>query len=106
VAAVFTGMITLGVFRFIAPVPYPNAQPSYVTAGLQIRNNNVDEELAKVSEDDIIRYLQSNNEGFDAQTVANKMLEGNDLPNQVDYLMDDKALDKYLNGINSDDLKN
>ena len=37
--------------------------------------------------------------------VANSVDE-NELPSQEDYLLDEKALDKYLSSINVNDLKN
>ena len=106
VAAAFTGAMALGVFKFATPTAGNSEEPSYVTAGKQLKNTNVDDELAKVSDEDIIKYLQSNGENMDAQTVANKTLDENELPSQADYLQDDKALDKYLDNMNANDLKN
>lgn len=102
VAAAFTGMMALGVFKFSGSPE--NEVPKYVTDGLKA--HNVDEELSQISEVDIIKYLQANGENIDAQTVANQTLDEKDLPNQSDYLMDDKALDKYMDNININDLKN
>ena len=102
VAAAFTGMMALGVFKFSGSPA--NVLPDYVTDGL--KSHNVDEELSQISDVDIIKYLQANGENVDAQTVANQTLDEKDLPNQADYLMDDKALDKYMDNINTNDLKN
>lgn len=102
VAAVFTGVIALGVYQFTAnetkvlPDFYANAQ--------QIKD--VDAELAKVSDDDIIKYLQANGENIDAQTLASNITNESELPEQVDYLTDDKALDKFLDNIEINELKN
>jgi hypothetical protein len=102
VAAVFTGVIALGVYQFTAnetkvlPDFYANAQ--------QIKD--VDAELAKVSDDDIIKYLQANGENIDAQTLASNITNESELPEQVDYLTDDKALDKFLDNIDINELKN
>ena len=101
VAASFTGMMALGVFKFSGSPA--TVIPEYVTDGLKF--HNVDEELSQISDVDIIKYLQANGENVDAETVANKTLDEKDLPSQVDYLMDDKALDKYLDN-NTNDLKN
>ncbi len=104
VAAVFTGVMALGVYKFVSPgKPAIAAVPGYVTDGQKIKN--VDEELAKISEDDIIKYLQADGSNVDAALVANKMDES-ELPSQEDYLTDDKALDKYLDNIDLNDLKN
>ena len=96
-AAVFTGLMALGVFKFTSPAN-TNAGEAWTM--------NVDKELDKVSNNDIIKYLESNSENVDALTVASKTLDANDMPSQDDYLNDDKALDKYLDNINVGDLKN
>ena len=74
-----------------------------VIAGLQVQN--VDQELANISDADIVKYLEATGTDVKAAIVANSVDE-NELPSQEDYLMDDKALDKYLNSINLNDLKN
>jgi hypothetical protein len=66
---------------------------------------NVDEELAKISDEDIIKYLQANGENIDAQSLAANLVN-DDLPAREDYMNDDKALDKYLDNIDISDLKN
>ncbi len=98
VAAVFTGVMALGVFKFTGNVSPKVELPAYVAQGMKVKN--VDAELAKLSDADIIKFLQTNPENFDAQTVANKVINENELPSQMDYMMDDQALDKYLNNIN------
>ena len=67
---------------------------------------DVDKELDKVMDDDMIKYLETNGENIDAVSVASNTLNENDLPSQDDYLNDDKALDNYLDNINSGNLKN
>jgi hypothetical protein len=103
IAAVFTGIMALGVYQFSGGGSKKTELPGYVIEGKQIKN--VDEELAKISDDDIIKYLQANGTDIDAALVANKMDE-TELPSQEDYLTDDKALDKYLDNIDLNDLKN
>ena len=103
VAAVFTGVMALGVFKFTGGTNEKNALPDYVTAGLQVQN--VDQELAKIDDADIVKYLEANGTDVKAAMVANSVDE-NELPTQEDYLLDDKALDKYLNSIHINDLKN
>lgn len=102
VAAVFTGVIALGVYQFTAN--QTKVLPEYYATAKQIKD--VDAELATVSDDDIIKYLQANGENIDAQTVALKIAADNELPAQEDYLIDDKALDKFLENIDINDLKN
>ena len=100
IAAAFTGMMALGVFKF---TNVKTELPDYVTAGLEIKD--VDKELANISDADILNYLEA--EGIDVKSavVANS-IDNNELPAQEDYLLDDQALDKYLNSINVEDLKN
>ena len=105
VAAAFTGMMALAVFKFIDTGSKAGVDPS-VTAGLTIaKQNKFDEELAKVSDADIVKYLESDGTDVKSALVASSV-DDNTLPSQEDYLLDDKALDKYLNSINVNDLKN
>ncbi|MEP7237307.1 MAG: hypothetical protein ABI685_05570 [Ferruginibacter sp.] len=103
VAAAFTGLMALSVFKFTGKTHEKTVLPDYVTAGLQVQD--VDQELAKISNADIVKYLEAEGTDVKAAIVANSVDE-NELPTQEDYLLDDKALDKYLNSINIDDLKN
>jgi hypothetical protein len=103
VAAAFTGLVALSVFKFTGSTTKEVVLPGYVTAGLKVQD--VDQELAKISDDDIVKYLEANGTDVKAAMVANSVDE-NELPTQDDYLMDEKALDKYLNSINVNDLKN
>ena len=102
VAAVFTGMMALGVFKFTGNSKDADL-PEYVTAGLQVQN--VDQELASISEAEIVKFLEADGTDIKAAMVANS-IDQNELPAQEDYLLDEQALDKYLNSINVDELKN
>lgn len=102
VAAVFTGAMAMAVFKFTGN-SNKNILPQYVKEGMQI--NDVDGELSKISDADIVKYLEETGTDVKAAIVANSVDE-NVLPSQEDYLQDEKALDKYLNSINIDDLKN
>jgi hypothetical protein len=65
--------------------------------GIAIANNNkFDEELTKVSEEDIIQYLEKDVSDATISLVANAIDE-KELPSQEDYLLDEKALDNFLN---------
>jgi hypothetical protein len=103
VAAAFTGVMALGVFKFTSPTEKIEL-PNYVTIGLN-DIKDIDQELAKVSDADIVKYLEANGTDVKTAIVANSIDE-NELPSQEDYLLDEKALDKYLNTINIDGLKN
>ena len=103
VAAAFTGAMALGIFKFASSTGQKNQLPGYVTAGLQVQN--IEQELAKISDADIVKYLEATGTDVKAAIVANSVDE-NELPSEEDYLLDEKALDKYLNSINLNDLKN
>lgn len=104
VAAAFTGVMALGVFQFINN-DKQNDDP-IVAQGIQIaRENKFDEELAKIPDEDIVKFLEAGGSDVKTALVANSIDE-NELPSQEEYLSDDKALDKYLNSINLNDLNN
>ena len=102
VAAVFTGLMALTVIKFTAPALEIDL-PDYVTAGLQVQD--IDRELAGISEAEIVKFLESGDADIKTAFVANSIDE-NELPAQEDYLFDEKALDNYLNSINADAFKN
>ena len=109
VAAAFTGVMALGVFK-LADDKRVSVDPvlanSIVGIGTEIaRENKFDEELAKINDADIVKYLEASGNDVNAALVANSVDE-NELPNQVDYLMDEKALDNYLDNINVKGLSN
>lgn len=102
VAAAFTGVMALGVFKFTS-INDKVELPDYVTAGLQVQD--VDQELANISDAEIVKFLEASGTDVKAAMVASS-IDKNELPSQEDYLLDDQALDKYLNSINVDELKN
>ncbi|MBK8521854.1 MAG: hypothetical protein WAT20_04655 [Ferruginibacter sp.] len=103
VAAAFTGVMALGVFKFTGNTNEKIELPAYVTDGLKMQD--VDQELAKISDADIVKFLEANGTDVKTAMVAGSIDE-HELPSQEDYLLDEKALDKYLNTINIDELKN
>ena len=104
VAAAFTGVMALGVFKFTGNSTEKIELPAYVKIGMN-DIKDVDQELAKIADDDIVKYLEANGTDVKTAMVAGSIDE-NELPSQEDYLLDEKALDKYLNTINIDNLKN
>jgi hypothetical protein len=104
VAAAFTGVMALGIFKFSDNKRV--VLDDTVVAGLQIaKENKVEEEINKLTDADIVNYLKSNGENIDMAAVTN-LVDEKKLPEQTDYLMDDKTLDNYLDNISLDDLKN
>jgi len=102
VAAVFTGVMALGVFKFTG-IDQEIALPDYVTAGLLVQD--VDSELSKITDDEIVKYLEDGGTDVKTAFVVNS-IDKHELPSEEDYLLDEKALDNYLNSINLDALKN
>ena len=96
-AAVITGILGLSVVSIVDKRQQDKILPE--TAAL---NLNFDEALANVSDDDIVAYLQKGGEDVNAALVASAS-EDKNLPEQVDYLTDDKTLDKLLNELNIKD---
>ena len=103
VAAAFTGVMALGVFRFTETRGKADPLPDYVVDGLKIKD--VDQELSKLSDDAIIQYLEASGSDVKTALVVNSVDENN-LPSEEDYLFDEQALDKYLNSINISETKN
>lgn len=103
VAAVFTGVMALGVFKFSDRPPLTEL-PDYVKIGIN-DIKDIDQELASISDAEIVKFLEEDGTDIKAAIVANSIDE-NELPSQEDYLLDEEALDKYLNSINVDELKN
>jgi uncharacterized protein YihD (DUF1040 family) len=103
-AAIFTGVMALGAYKFIGGNK-AGIDP-VIAAGQQIaRENKFDDEMAKVTDTDIVKYLEENGSDADEALVANT-INADELPTEEDYLTDDKALDKYLDNFNINDLKN
>ncbi len=107
VAAAFTGIMAFGAVKFFNLRSSNNQIAGSITKAEynKMINTKVDEELANITDADIVKYLQNNGENVEASLVANTIDE-NELPSREDYLNDDKALDKYLDNINLEDLKN
>lgn len=103
VAAAFTGVMALGVFRFTETRGKADPLPDYVVDGLKIKD--VDQELSKLSDAAIIQYLEASGSDVKTALVVNSVDENN-LPSEEDYLFDEQALDKYLNSINISETKN
>lgn len=103
VAAAFTGVMALGVFKFTGNQKPDPELPQYVIDGMKVKN--IDQELSKLSDDEIVKYLEASGSDVKTALVANSV-DANELPSEEEYLLDEKALDNYLNSINLGDLKN
>jgi len=106
VAAAVTGIMAITVFKFTGTDNKKLVMPEYAAQGLKIKPASVDAELAGLSNDDIVSYLEDNGSGIDASTLAATTLDEKNLPTEADYLLDDKTLDNFLNNVSVEQLKN
>ena len=65
-------------------------------------DKNFDEAVSNISDDDIIAYLKESGEDVNAALVAS-VADDKNLPEEVDYLINDKTLDNLLNELNIKD---
>lgn len=106
VAAIFTGAMALSIFKFTG-----NGEgklDDYVIEGKRIASENrIEEEMGKLTDADIMKYLESHGENIDvASASVTNLIDEKELPSQEDYLLDEKTLDNYLDNISAEDLKN
>lgn len=92
-AAVITGLLGLSVISVVDNRQQVQVVP--VTASAEL---NFDEALSGVSDENIVAYLKQSGEDVNAALVAS-VAEDKNLPEQVDYLTDDKTLDNILQGL-------
>lgn len=94
-AAVFTGVVALGVYKYTG-TSNGNIIPVAIT------ETQLSETLQTVAEEDIIKYLENNGTQEDLAALTSGIDEA-DLPDQEEYFADDATLDKFLEDI---ELKN
>lgn len=94
-AAVFTGVMALGVYKYTG-TGSGNSIPVAIT------ETQLSETLQTVAEEDIIKYLENNGTQEDLAALTSGIDEA-DLPDQEEYFADDATLDKFLENI---ELKN
>lgn len=92
-AAVFTGVLALGVYKYGATTP---------EVGFSWNESKFNQTLENLAEEDIIKYLEKNGTQEDVATLTSGIDEAS-LPDQEEYFTDDATLDKFLEEI---ELKN
>jgi hypothetical protein len=100
VAAVFTGLIGLSLFNIM-----DSNINSVSNTGTQIAILNFDNELKSISEADIVNYLKDEGEDVEAALVASAS-DTRNLPDEMEYILDENTLDQFLNEINIDKTNN
>lgn len=94
-AAVFTGLVTLGVYKYTGNGSVVNIETPVVTV---MDEQKFEETLNSLNEDDIVKYLEKNGSENDVATLTLGIDETN-LPDQEEYFTDDATLDKFLEDI-------
>jgi hypothetical protein len=74
--------------------------PAYVQLASQYKTvKQIDQGIASLTDDEIAKYLEKNTTILDDETLT-KNTDTKELPTPNDYLLDDNALDNYLQKIN------
>jgi hypothetical protein len=76
-----------------------------IEKGAKMNDTQFEQALKSLSDLDITNYLENNGDITDIAILGNNVDEDL-LPNQEDYLLDDKALDKYINSLEISTSKN
>lgn len=102
-AAVCTGLLGLSLFSvFNNPKPIVSTAAvndhTMKTAQAIIQEGNFEDVLSSLSDQDIVEYLNKNGEDVNAALVASVAVSNN-LPDQMEYLVDDNTLNKLLDGV-------
>lgn len=106
-AAVITGAMALGVYKYanrpVVSKPDVAQNPTTISPvieqGTNMSEQQFNDVLNNLTKDDITSYLEKNGNEEDVSMLTSSPDEI-DLPNQDDYLLDDKTLENYLNKIN------
>jgi len=104
-AAVVTGAIavsSLQIFNSSPDVSTGNAElPGYVQASFQYKTeDDLNAGIAKLSDDDIIKYLEKNGNIMDNELLTNSV-DVSEMPSERDYLTDENTLNTYLDKIDA-----
>lgn len=108
-AAMVTGAMALGVYQFTQKGSNGGTTGTQALAaltdvqkkGIELSKNDVlyNQEMDQLSGEAIAQFLTANGEDLEAAVAAAAVNE-NDLPNETDLMLDDAALEEFLNGNN------
>jgi len=107
-AAIFTGAVVLGVYKMANPgtVIIPANSTAVLAPAIEqgkalaSDDKKFEETLGSLNEDDVAKYLEKNGSEADMALLTSDLDEEN-LPDQDDYLTDQKTLDNFIETINS-----
>ncbi|MEO8822859.1 MAG: hypothetical protein ABI366_04730 [Ginsengibacter sp.] len=106
-AAIVAGIITLFSYQlFISPssnnsvITASSEMPEYVQMASQYKTvNEINQGIASLSDEEIAKYLEKSTTILDDEALI-KNTDTKELPTPNDYLLDDNALNNYLQKIN------
>jgi hypothetical protein len=100
-AAVVTGAIAVGSLQIFSGSPDAANLPDNVKASFQYKTEaDLNAGIAKLSDDDIIKFLEKNGNVMDEETLTNNT-DVSEMPSQDDYLSDENTLNAYLDKIDA-----
>ncbi len=102
VAAMLTGMVALGVYKYMdrsnngttTITPIATLEP-FVEKGKNMTEDQFNKALDNLSSEDIGKYLEKHADESDVAFLESGIDE-NSLPNEEDYLLDEKTLDNFI----------
>jgi hypothetical protein len=105
-AAVVAGAIAVSSLQIFNGSPDMNTGksglPDYVQASFQYKTeDDLNAGIAKLSDDDIIKYLEKNGNIMDNELLTNNT-DVSEMPSETDYLTDENTLNTYLDKINAE----
>ena len=107
VAAAFIGAMALGVYKFIPPdgseLTLTNVQKDGIA--MSTDEGKYNSTFEQVSDDAIVKFLETGGHDVDAALAA-VAVDEKELPSEDDLMLDDKALDDFLNNITDKNLNN
>jgi hypothetical protein len=111
-AAIITGVIAMFALRYLQPTQSVNTITTplaildeSIEKGKTMNDQQFEETLQKLTPTDIAKYLENNGDITDVATLRNNIDENN-LPNEDDYILDEKTLDNFIKEINNNSVIN
>jgi len=111
-AAIITGVIAMFTLRYLQPTQSVNTITTplaildeSIEKGKTMNDQQFEETLQKLTPTDIAKYLENNGDITDVATLRNNIDENN-LPNEDDYILDEKTLDNFIKEINNNSVIN
>ncbi|NDE09824.1 MAG: hypothetical protein EBZ95_04565 [Chitinophagia bacterium] len=101
----------MGALRYLQPSQSANTFTTplaildeSIEKGKMMNDQQFEESLQKLSSVDIAKYLENNGDITDVATLRNNMDDSN-LPNQDDYILNEKTLDNFIKEVNNNSIK-